>query len=140
MLDTRRLPPAVSSQTGEPLEKACVDASADTPKVITRFAPSPTGFLHIGGARTALFNYLFARHHNGEFKLRIEDTDRARSTDAAIAAILDGMRWLKLDWDGEEVYQSAREARHAEVAYQLLANGHAYKCFETADEIGRAHV
>src|SRR3546814_15344058 len=77
MLDTRRLPPAVSSQTGEPLEKACVDASADTPKVITRFAPSPTGFLHIGGARTALFNYLFARHHNGEFKLRIEDTDRS---------------------------------------------------------------
>src|SRR3546814_12507620 len=75
----------------------------------------------IGGARTALFNYLFARHHNGEFKLRIEDTDRARSTDAAIAAILDGMRWLKLDWDGEEVYQSAREARQAEVAYQLLA-------------------
>src|SRR3546814_1744125 len=83
MLDTRRLPPAVSSQTGEPLEKACVDASADTPKVITRFAPSPTGFLHIGGARTALFNYLFARHHNGEFKLRIADTHRARSTDAA---------------------------------------------------------
>ncbi len=110
-------------------------ASADTSRVVTRFAPSPTGFLHIGGARTALFNYLFARHHKGEFKLRIEDTDRARSTDAAIAAILDGMRWLKLDWDGEEIYQFARSARHAEVAHDLLANGHAYKCFATPAEL-----
>ncbi|MFX7862328.1 glutamate--tRNA ligase family protein, partial [Acinetobacter baumannii] len=86
-----------------------------------RFAPSPTGYLHIGGARTALFNWLFARHHGGKFLLRIEDTDRARSTDAAIAAILDGMRWLGLDWDGPEVYQFSRAARHAEVAEQLLA-------------------
>ena len=103
--------------------------------VVTRFAPSPTGFLHIGGARTALFNWLFARHHGGKFLLRIEDTDRARSTDAAIAAILDGMRWLGLDWDGEEVYQFARAVRHAEVAQQLLAAGHAYRCFLTQDEL-----
>lgn len=112
-----------------------MQASADTSQVVTRFAPSPTGFLHIGGARTALFNYLFARHHGGQFKLRIEDTDRARSTDAAISAILDGMRWLGLDWDGDEVYQFARQQRHAEVAQQLLANGHAYKCFATAEEL-----
>jgi glutamyl-tRNA synthetase len=104
-------------------------------KVVTRFAPSPTGFLHIGGARTALFNYLFARHHGGEFRLRIEDTDRARSTDAAIAAILDGMTWLGLDWDGDVVYQFARAARHAEVAHDLLARGHAYRCYATAEEL-----
>ncbi len=103
--------------------------------IVTRFAPSPTGFLHIGGARTALFNWLFARHHGGKFLLRIEDTDRARSTDAAIEAILDGMRWLGLDWDDEEVYQFARAARHAEVAGQLLAAGHAYRCFLTQDEL-----
>ena len=104
-------------------------------KVVTRFAPSPTGFLHIGGARTALFNYLLARHHGGAFRLRIEDTDRARSTDAAIAAILDGMTWLGLDWDGEVVYQFARAARHAEVAHDLLARGHAYRCYATAEEL-----
>ncbi|MGK6357080.1 glutamate--tRNA ligase [Sphingomonas sp. DT-207] len=103
--------------------------------VVTRFAPSPTGFLHIGGARTALFNLLFARHHGGKFLLRIEDTDRARSTQPAIEAILDGMRWLGLDWDGEVTYQFARAARHAEVARQLLAAGHAYKCFATAEEL-----
>ena len=103
--------------------------------VITRFAPSPTGYLHIGGARTALFNWLFARHHGGKFLLRIEDTDRARSTDAAIDAILDGMRWLDLSWDGEVVYQFARAARHAEVAHQLLAAGHAYECWLTQDEL-----
>jgi glutamyl-tRNA synthetase len=103
--------------------------------VVTRFAPSPTGFLHIGGARTALFNWLFARHHGGKFLLRIEDTDRARSTDAAIEAILDGMRWLGLDWDGDEVYQFARADRHAKVAHQLLAAGHAYRCFLTQDEL-----
>ncbi len=108
---------------------------AFTGKVVTRFAPSPTGFLHIGGARTALFNYLFARHHGGEFRLRIEDTDRARSTDAAIAAILDGMTWLDLNWDGEVVYQFSRAARHAEVAHQLLASGHAYRCYATAEEL-----
>ena len=103
--------------------------------VVTRFAPSPTGYLHIGGARTALFNWLFARHHGGQFKLRIEDTDRQRSTDAAIAAILDGMRWLELDWDGPEVYQFARAARHAEVAQALLATGHAYRCYLTSEEL-----
>ncbi len=106
-----------------------------TPPVVTRFAPSPTGFLHIGGARTALFNLLFARHHGGRFLLRIEDTDRARSTQAAVDAILDGMRWLALDWDGEPVMQFARSPRHAEVVHSLLAAGHAYKCFATADEL-----
>lgn len=109
--------------------------SAGSKPVVTRFAPSPTGFLHIGGARTALFNWLYARRNGGQFLLRIEDTDRARSTDAAIAAILDGMRWLGLDWDGDEVYQFARADRHAEVAHQLLANGHAYRCFLTQDEL-----
>jgi glutamyl-tRNA synthetase len=108
---------------------------ATGPAVVTRFAPSPTGFLHIGGARTALFNWLFARHHGGKFLLRIEDTDRARSTQPAIDAILDGMRWLGLDWDGEAVFQFARAARHAEVAHELLARGHAYKCFATAEEL-----
>lgn len=104
-------------------------------EIVTRFAPSPTGFLHIGGARTALFNWLFARHHGGRFLLRIEDTDRARSTQPAIEAILDGMRWLGLDWDGEEVFQFARTDRHAAVARQLLDAGHAYKCFASAEEL-----
>jgi glutamyl-tRNA synthetase len=104
-------------------------------KVVTRFAPSPTVFLHIGGARTALFNWLFARHHGGEFHLRIEDTDRARSTEPAIAAILDGMTWLNLNWDGEVVYQFSRAARHAEVAHALLAAGHAYRCYATPEEL-----
>jgi glutamyl-tRNA synthetase len=117
------------------LEKAGLRASSDSGQVVTRFAPSPTGFLHIGGARTALFNWLFARHHGGEFKLRIEDTDRARSTQPAIDAIIDGLRWLELEWDGEEIFQFARAARHAEVAGQLLANGHAYRCFATPDEL-----
>ena len=103
--------------------------------VVTRFAPSPTGYLHIGGARTALFNWLFARHHGGKFLLRIEDTDRARSTDAAIDAILDGMQWLDLDWDGETVFQFARAPRHAEVAQELLAKGEAYRCYLTQDEL-----
>jgi len=103
--------------------------------VVTRFAPSPTGFLHIGGARTALFNWLFARHHGGKFLLRIEDTDRARSTRPAIDAILDGMKWLGLDWDGEAVFQFARAGRHAEVAHELLASGHAYRCYATAGEL-----
>jgi glutamyl-tRNA synthetase len=103
--------------------------------VITRFAPSPTGFLHIGGARTALFNWLFSRHHGGTFLLRIEDTDRARSTEAAVAAILNGLSWLELDWDGDVVYQFARAARHAEVAHELLAKGRAYKCYATPEEL-----
>ena len=103
--------------------------------VVTRFAPSPTGFLHIGGARTALFNWLYARRHGGRFLLRIEDTDKARSTQAAIDAILDGMRWLGLDWDGHEYYQSQFQARHAEVAHELLARGHAYKCWMSQEEL-----
>ncbi len=104
-------------------------------QVVTRFAPSPTGYLHIGGARTALFNWLFARHHGGQFLLRIEDTDRARSTQPAIDAILDGMTWLDLNWDGEVVYQFARAARHAEVAEELLASGNAYRCYATQEEL-----
>jgi glutamyl-tRNA synthetase len=103
--------------------------------VIVRFAPSPTGFLHIGGARTALFNWLFARHHGGKFLLRIEDTDRARSTKEAVGAIIDGLKWLGLDWDGEIVLQSERSARHAEVARQLLAAGKAYYCYCTPAEL-----
>ncbi len=112
-----------------------MSATELTRPVVTRFAPSPTGFLHLGGARTALFNWLFARHHGGEFKLRIEDTDRARSTQPAIEAILDGMRWLGLNWDGDEVYQFARAARHAEVAEELIAKGAAYRCFLSTDEL-----
>ena len=104
-------------------------------QVVTRFAPSPTGYLHIGGARTALFNWLFARHHGGQFKLRIEDTDKVRSTDDAIAKILDGLRWLGLDWDGDEIYQSQRAVRHAEVADELLAKGKAYRCYATPEEL-----
>ncbi|WP_083097622.1 glutamate--tRNA ligase [Pseudophaeobacter leonis] len=103
--------------------------------VVTRFAPSPTGYLHIGGARTALFNWLFARGRGGKFLLRIEDTDRARSTPEATAAILQGMAWLGLDHDGEIVSQFDGAARHAEVAHQLLAEGKAYKCFATQEEI-----
>jgi len=103
--------------------------------VVTRFAPSPTGFLHIGGARTALFNWLFARHHGGRYLLRIEDTDRERSTPEAIQAILDGLRWLELDWDGEEVYQSANQQRHAGVVEGLLERGMAYRCYATPEEL-----
>ena len=103
--------------------------------VVTRFAPSPTGFLHIGGARTALFNWLFARHHGGKALLRIEDTDKKRSTQEAIDAILDGLDWLGLDYDEEPVFQSQRAGRHAEVANALLEAGHAYKCFATPEEL-----
>ena len=99
--------------------------------VVVRFAPSPTGFLHIGGARTALFNWLFARHHGGVFRLRIEDTDRTRSTPEAVAAIIDGLDWLGLSWDDEIVYQSACAPRHGEIARQLLATGRAYRCYCT---------
>ena len=115
------------------LENLCVSASTET--VVTRFAPSPTGYLHIGGARTALFNWLYARHFGGKFLLRIEDTDRARSTQGAIDAILDGMRWLGLDWDGPEVFQFAQMDRHADVANELLAAGHAYRCYATPGEL-----
>jgi glutamyl-tRNA synthetase len=103
--------------------------------VVTRFAPSPTGYLHIGGARTALFNWLYARAKGGKMLLRIEDTDRARSTEGAILAILDGLRWLELDWDGEPVYQLSRAARHREAAEQLLAEGKAYRCYSSAEEL-----
>ena len=106
-------------------------------KVVTRFAPSPTGFLHIGGARTALFNWLYSRHTGGTFRLRIEDTDRARSTPEATQAILDGLNWLELDWDGETVYQFPRAPRHAEVAREMLAKGHAYYCYASPEELAQ---
>ena len=103
--------------------------------VVTRFAPSPTGFLHIGGARTALFNWLLARHHGGTFKLRIEDTDQERSRQEATDAILDGLTWLGLDWDGEVVYQGQRAERHREVVEALLASGQAYRCYASPEEL-----
>jgi glutamyl-tRNA synthetase len=106
-----------------------------TEQIVTRFAPSPTGFLHIGGGRTALFNWLYARGRAGKFLLRIEDTDRARSTEEAIAAIFDGLKWLGLDWDGEPVMQFSRAARHKEVAEQMLAAGKAYYCYASAEEL-----
>ena len=106
-----------------------------TETVVTRFAPSPTGFLHIGGARTALFNWLLARHYGGKFLLRIEDTDRERSTQEAIDAIIDGMKWMGLDWDDEIVFQFSRAERHREVAEQLLSSGHAYKCYCSKEEL-----
>jgi glutamyl-tRNA synthetase len=115
-----------------------VSASTEPREVVTRFAPSPTGFLHIGGARTALFNWLYARHNGGRFLLRIEDTDKARSTQPAIDAILDGMRWLGLDWDGDVYFQSQFAERHAEVARQLLEAGHAYRCYMTQEELAAA--
>ena len=114
--------------------EAVSEAGADR-QVVTRFAPSPTGFLHIGGARTALFNWLFARHHGGKFLLRIEDTDRARSTDEAVAAIFGGLEWLGLAGDEPAVFQFERSQRHAEVANQLLAQGHAYRCYATPEEL-----
>ena len=108
---------------------------SDHAQIITRFAPSPTGYLHIGGARTALFNWLYARGRGGKFLLRIEDTDRARSTPEATEAILKGLEWLGLDWDGDPISQFARIDRHAEVARQMLADGTAYKCFATPEDI-----
>jgi len=104
-------------------------------QLVTRFAPSPTGFLHIGGARTALFNWLYAKRFDGKFLLRIEDTDRERSTQAAVDAILDGLKWLGLDWDGEAISQYARAKRHREVAEQLLATGGAYRCYASPEEL-----
>ena len=97
--------------------------------VVTRFAPSPTGYLHIGGARTALFNWAYARHTGGKMLLRIEDTDRERSTEAAVQAIFDGLKWLGVTWDDEPYMQFSRAARHAEVAKELLARGQAYYCY-----------
>ncbi|MCC2646341.1 MAG: glutamate--tRNA ligase [Rickettsiaceae bacterium] len=106
-------------------------------KVITRFAPSPTGYLHIGGARTALFNYLFARHYKGKFLLRIEDTDRARSTESAIEAIFQGLKWLNINWDDEVVFQFSKASRHAEIAHELVNKGKAYFCFTPQDEVNK---
>ncbi len=106
-----------------------------TQSIVTRFAPSPTGFLHIGGARTALFNWLYARGRGGKMLLRIEDTDRERSTKEAIDAILEGLKWLELDWDGDVVYQYSRAARHREIAEQLLATGKAYRCYASVEEL-----
>lgn len=110
------------------------EATAAKP-VVTRFAPSPTGYLHIGGARTALFNWLYARHHGGKYLLRIEDTDRVRSTEPAIDAIFDGLSWLGLDGDEAPIFQFARSPRHAEVAAAMLASGHAYRCYLTSEEL-----
>jgi glutamyl-tRNA synthetase len=115
-----------------------LSASGKIEGVVTRFAPSPTGYLHIGGARTALFNWLFARHHGGKYLLRIEDTDKARSTKEAIDAILDGLDWLGISGDGEPYFQSQFEKRHAEVAHQLLEMGAAYRCYMTQDELAAA--
>lgn len=109
--------------------------ASDSGEVVTRFAPSPTGFLHIGGARTALFNWLYARHHGGRYLLRIEDTDRSRSTEPAIGAIFDGLGWLGLAGDEPPVFQFARSARHADVARELLARGAAYRCYLTPEEL-----
>lgn len=103
--------------------------------IITRFAPSPTGFLHIGSARTALFNWLFAKHNQGKFYLRIEDTDRVRSTPAALEAIFSGLKWLELEWEGEPVFQFARAKRHVEVAHILLEQGRAYYCYASSEEL-----
>lgn len=111
------------------------NASKPDTAPVVRFAPSPTGFLHIGGARTALFNWLYARGRNGKFLLRIEDTDRERNSEDAVAAILNGLKWLELDWDGEPVSQFSRAARHREVAETLLSGGNAYKCYLTKDEL-----
>ncbi|AXB76510.1 glutamate--tRNA ligase [Novosphingobium sp. P6W] len=114
---------------------SATSGAAGTKAVVTRFAPSPTGFLHIGGARTALFNWLFARHHGGKYLLRIEDTDRARSTEPAIEAIFDGLTWLGLEGDEAPVFQFARSDRHAQVAAQMLDSGHAYRCYLTSEEL-----
>ena len=121
--------------TASPVADPATDRSASDRKVVTRFAPSPTGYLHLGGARTALFNWLYARHHGGTFLLRIEDTDRARSTQGAIDAILQGMHWLGLDPDEAPTYQFARADRHAAVAHTMVAHGHAYRCYLTPDEL-----
>src|SRR5690349_16977851 len=104
-------------------------------KVVTRFAPSPTGYLHIGSVRTALFNYLYAKYTGGKFLLRIEDTDRARSVPAAVEAIIDGLKWIGLDWDGDVVFQFARADLHRAAAEKLLAEGKAYHCYCTPEEL-----
>jgi glutamyl-tRNA synthetase len=125
-----RKPSAMASETG-----ARMAGTSSGSTVVTRFAPSPTGYLHIGGARTALFNWLFARHHGGKALLRIEDTDRKRSTQDAIDKIIDGLAWLGLDYDAPPLFQSDRASRHAEIAQELLRRGHAYKCYATPEEL-----
>jgi len=115
--------------------RAISSVQGDFMTVRTRFAPSPTGMLHIGGARTALFAWLYARHHGGQFVLRIEDTDRERSTDEATRVILDGLKWLGLDWDEEPVFQAARQAEHVRAVEQLIEKGHAYRCYCSRDEL-----
>src|SRR3954470_732924 len=117
-----------------------LSAAPETRAVVTRFAPSPTGFLHIGNARTGLFSWLYARHHGGKALLRIEDTDKARSTQAAIDVILDGLTWLGIDWDGDAVFQSHRVARHAEGAQELLAKGQAYRCYMSQAELAASRA
>jgi glutamyl-tRNA synthetase len=117
-----------------------LSAENESRAVVTRFAPSPTGFLHIGNARTGLFSWLYARHHQGKALLRIEDTDKARSTQAAIDVILDGLTWLGIDWDGDAVFQSQRVERHAEVAHEMLAKGQAYRCYMTQAELAAARA
>jgi glutamyl-tRNA synthetase len=121
--------------SGSVADAAQDGAAARVRPVVTRFAPSPTGYLHIGGARTALFNWLYARRHGGKYLLRVEDTDRARSTEPAIAAIFDGLTWLGLEGDEAPVFQFARSERHAEVAHKLIEAGHAYRCYMTQDEL-----
>src|SRR6185437_7437294 len=132
--DGRSSAATVAAQRGFAGAPASARARAMS-EVITRFAPSPTGFLHIGGARTALFNWLYAKHTDGRFLLRIEDTDRERSTEAAVDAIIDGLKWLGLDWDGEAISQFQRVERHREVAGQLLASGGAYRCYASVEEL-----
>jgi len=136
--DARQATPLASAVVHEPTRTGAVVDTYHygmTGTVVTRFAPSPTGFLHIGGARTALFNWLYARGRGGRMLLRIEDTDRERSTKAAIDAILDGLAWLGLDWDGDAIYQSTRADRHREAVQTLLAAGRAYRCYATAEEL-----
>jgi glutamyl-tRNA synthetase len=127
--------PDASDSLPSQADDAVLPDYAGLPRPVTRFAPSPTGYLHIGGARTALFNWLYARHHGGSFLLRIEDTDRARSTDDAIAKILDGMAWMGLTADRPPLFQFARAVRHAAIAHRLLAEGKAYRCYATPEDL-----
>ena len=130
-------PPAKSRNKENP--KGPVSATMTT-NIVTRFAPSPTGYLHIGGARTALFNWLYARARGGRFLLRIEDTDRARHNEAAVDAIIEGLTWLGIEWDGDPISQFSRRDRHAEIAFELLRKGAAYRCYMTTDEIETARL
>ena len=117
------------------IDNKMTDTSRSAGAPIVRFAPSPTGYLHIGGARTALFNWLYAKGRGGKMLLRIEDTDRERNNPEAVAAIVEGLKWLELNWDGDTVSQFGRAHRHRQVAEELLANGHAYKCWLTPAEL-----